>query len=78
MAWVVNATPRPLYPRERLGTHFIEGCVGPGPVWTGTENFFPTGIRSPDRPALSQSVYRLSYPGPVCVELGVIQTPALL
>ena len=24
----------------------------------------PTGIRSPDRPARSQSLYRLSYPGP--------------
>ena len=23
----------------------------------------PTGIRSPDRPACSQSLYRLSYPG---------------
>ena len=23
-----------------------------GPVWTGTENIAPTGIRSPDRPAL--------------------------
>ena len=23
--WVVNATPRPLYPRERLGTHCIGG-----------------------------------------------------
>jgi len=27
--WVVNVTPRPLYPRERPGTH----CVG---GWTGT------------------------------------------
>jgi hypothetical protein len=26
--WVVNATPRPLYPRERPGTHFIVGWVG--------------------------------------------------
>jgi len=26
-----------------------------------TENIVPTGIRSPDRPALSQSLYRLSY-----------------
>jgi hypothetical protein len=26
---VVNATPRPLYPRERLGTDCAEGCVGP-------------------------------------------------
>jgi hypothetical protein len=31
-------------------------------VWTGAENFAPTGIRSPDRPARSQSLYRLSYP----------------
>jgi hypothetical protein len=26
--WVVNATPRPLYPRERPGTHSIGGWVG--------------------------------------------------
>jgi len=26
-----------------------------------TENLVPTGIRSPDRPARSQSLYRLSY-----------------
>jgi hypothetical protein len=29
MGWVVNATPRPLYPQERPGTHFIRGWVGP-------------------------------------------------
>ena len=34
----------------------------PGPVWTGTENLAPTGIRSLDRPAASQSLYRLRYP----------------
>jgi hypothetical protein len=33
-----------------------------GPVWTGTENLFPTAIRSPDPPAHSHSLYRLSYP----------------
>jgi hypothetical protein len=27
--WVVNATPRPLYPRQRPGTHCIGGWVGP-------------------------------------------------
>ena len=26
---MANATPRPLYPRERPGTHCIGGCVGP-------------------------------------------------
>jgi hypothetical protein len=41
MGWVVNATPRPLYPQERPGTH----CTG---SWTGAENLAPTGIRSPE------------------------------
>jgi len=36
----------------------------PEPVWTSAENLAPTGIRSPDRPARSESLYRLSYPGP--------------
>ena len=36
-----------------------------GPVWTGAENLTPTGIRSPGRPACSQSLYRLSYPAHV-------------
>ena len=27
MGWVVNATPRPLFPRERPDTHFIGGWV---------------------------------------------------
>jgi hypothetical protein len=34
-----------------------------GLVWTGAENLPHTGIRSPDRPARSQSLYRLGYPG---------------
>ena len=29
MGWAVNATPRPLYPRERPDTHCIGGWVGP-------------------------------------------------
>ena len=33
-----------------------------GLVWTGAENIAPTGIRSPDRPARSESLYRLRYP----------------
>ena len=35
MRWVVNATPRPLYPRERPGTHCIRGWVGPRPRLDG-------------------------------------------
>ena len=33
-----------------------------GPVWTGAGNLAPTGIRSPDRPAHWQFLYRLRYP----------------
>jgi len=32
---------------------------------TGAENLVHTGIRSPDRPARSESLYRLRYPAPV-------------
>ena len=35
-----------------------------GPFWTRVEILAPTGIRSQDRPARSDSLYRLSYPGP--------------
>ena len=27
--WLVSTTPRPLYPRQRPGTHCVEGWVGP-------------------------------------------------
>ena len=37
-----------------------EAGWAPGPVWTGGKSR-PTGIRSPDRSARSQSLYRLSY-----------------
>jgi hypothetical protein len=41
-----------------------EAGWAPGPVWIGAENLAPTGIRSPDLPARSESLYRLSYSGP--------------
>jgi hypothetical protein len=41
-----------------------EAGWAPGPVWIGAENLAPTGIRSPDLPARSESLYRLRYPGP--------------
>jgi len=43
---------------KRAGTHCTRGWMG------GREEFAPTGIRSPDRPARPKSLYRLSYPGP--------------
>ena len=57
--------PTALYPRERLGTHCIGGWVGPRNGLDSAENLVPTGIRSPDRPFRSESLYQLSYSGPV-------------
>jgi hypothetical protein len=61
--WVVSTTLRPLYPRERPGTHCIEGWMGLGAGLDGTEILAPTGIESPDSPAHSDSLYKLHYLG---------------
>jgi hypothetical protein len=39
-----------------------EAGWAPEPVWAGAENLAPTGIRSLDRPARSQSLYQPRYP----------------
>jgi len=57
-----NVTPRPLFTLGKDPVPIVqEAGWAPGPVWTGEENLTPTGIRSPNRPARSQSLYRLSY-----------------
>jgi hypothetical protein len=61
---VVSITPWPPLPRERPGTHCTGGWVGPGAVCVGAENLASTGIRSPDLPARSESLYRLRYRDP--------------
>ena len=54
--------PWPLFtPGKDLVPIVQEVGWAPGLVWTGAENLAPTGIQSPDRPAHSQSLYRLSY-----------------
>jgi len=53
-------------PREREPVPIVqEAGWAPGQVWTGAENLAFFGIRSPDRPARSESLYRLSYPVPL-------------
>jgi hypothetical protein len=47
MGWVVNATPLPLYPRERPGTHCIRGGVGPRAGLSGRgKSRPPTGFKT--------------------------------
>ena len=62
-AWGASFTPRPLFtPKKDPVPILREAGWAPGPVWTGAENLPSTGIRSPDRPARSHSLNRLSYP----------------
>ena len=60
------STPRPgrFTPGKDPDTHCIGGWVGSRAGLDGCEHFAPTGIRSPDRPARSELLYRLRYPGP--------------
>ena len=54
--------PAALYPREKPGT-LCTGCwVGPRAGLNNWGKSRPTGILSPDRPAHSQSLYRMNYP----------------
>jgi len=60
--WGVSVTPQPLFtPRKDLVPIVQEAGWAPGLVWTGAENLTPTRIWSLDRPAHSQSLYRLRY-----------------
>ena len=60
--WVVSSTPRPYFTPGKDPVAIVqEAGWAPGPIWTGGKSR-PTGIRSPDRPARSQSLYRLSCP----------------
>jgi len=61
--WGVSVTAQPLFTPGKDPVHIVqEDGWAPGPVWTDEENLAPTGIRFPDRPARSQSLYRLSFP----------------
>ena len=61
--WGVSVTLRPLFiPRKYPVPIVQEAGWAPGPVWICAENLAPTRIRSPDRPACSQSLYRVCYP----------------
>jgi len=75
----VSPCNRPQGPREEVGGQrhapaaftpridpvpiVQEAGWAPEPVWTGAENLVPTGIRSPDCPARSESLYSRKYPG---------------
>ena len=60
--WVVSRTPRPHFtPGKDQVPILQEAGWAPGPVWTGGKSR-PHRDSIPDRPARSQSLYRLSNP----------------
>jgi hypothetical protein len=72
MGWVANATPRPLQPRERPGTHYVGGWVGPRAGVDRCGKTHPAEIRSLNHPACSESLYLLRYPDP-CTHKHIVQ-----
>jgi hypothetical protein len=64
--WGGWSTPRPdrFTPGKDPVPTVQEAGWAPGPDGTGAENLAPTRIRSPDRLARSESLYRLRYCGP--------------
>ena len=59
--WVVSSTPRPHFTPGKDPVPIVqEAGWDPGPVWKGGKSC-PQGDSIPDRPASSQSLYRLSY-----------------
>jgi hypothetical protein len=59
MGWVVNATPWPLYTLERAGTNYIGGWMGRRADLGRYGKPLPNRYSIPDRPARSESLYRL-------------------
>ena len=61
-AWMVSSTPRPHFTPGKDSVPILQEAGGaPGPVWNdGKSRLHRDSI--PDRPARSQSLYRLSYP----------------
>jgi hypothetical protein len=60
---VADNTPWSIYHRERDPVLIAQeaGWVS-GPVWLGAEDLVPIDIHFPDRPARSESLYRIRFP----------------
>ena len=62
VGWVVSSTPRPHFTLGKDPVPILEEAGwAPGPVWAGGKSR-PHRDSISDRPARSQSLYRLSYP----------------
>jgi len=75
--WVVSSTPRPHFTPGKDPVPILqEAGWAPGPVWTGGKSR-PHRDSIPNRPARSQSLYRLSYRAHKAVEINIISLQKL-
>ena len=75
--WVVSSTPRPHFTPGKDPVPILqEAGWAPGPGWTG-EKSLPHRDSIPDRPARSQSLYRLSYPAHIQVIYNLFLCPSV-
>ena len=75
--WSAARPGRTLPPRNTQYP-FCRRLGGPQGRSGRAENLAPTGIRSPDRPSRSQSLYRLSYPAHVYTGYFILSAMCLL
>jgi len=69
--WVVSSTPGPHFTPGKVSVPFLrEAGWAPGRAWRG-ERSRPHRDSIPDRPARSQSPYRLSYRAPIYIYICV-------
>jgi len=74
--WVVSSTPRPHFtPGKDPAPILQEAGWAPGPVWTGGKSR-PHRDSIPNRPARSQSLYRLSYRAHLSTAHSIVKWPA--
>ena len=70
--WVVSSTPRPQFTPGKGQVPIVqEAGWAPGSVWTGGKSR-PHRDSIPDRPARSQSLYRVSYPAHKVIFISII------
>ena len=70
----VSVTTRPLFPPWKDLVPFVQEAVwAAGPVWRGAENFAPTEIRSPNRPARSSVAIPTELPRPTLTAVNTIK-----
>jgi len=62
--WVAGTMPWLLISYERDAILIVqETGWALGPIWMGPENLTTTRVRTPDRPARGDSLYKVHYPG---------------